>query len=117
MIKIPNNTEFSGAGWVWIFLEINNVVTLKKLRPFDGKEYKNPTLDEVKAFFIKKGYSEEAATKFYEYYSDEEGGQWRDGKGNLVKDWHKKAKSVWFRDEHKIKESSKAESKESKFLF
>jgi len=115
MIKIPNNEEFSAAGRVWMFHEENGKVTLKNIRAAGKtKEFIPPTLDEVKSFFKERGYTEEAALKFYDYYSL---GDWKDGKGNRVKNWRQKASSVWFRDEHKIVNLPVKEKKESKFLF
>lgn len=57
-----------------------------------------PTLDEVKAYFGQKGYTEEAAAKFFEYY---EAGSWTDAKGTPVKNWKQKALSVWFKPENR----------------
>lgn len=61
--------------------------------------FKSPSLDEVKAYFKEKGYMDSAAIKFYEYYSSAD---WKDGKGNQVKNWKQKAVGVWFRDDYKI---------------
>ena len=58
-----------------------------------------PTLEEMKAFFKEKGYNEETAIKAFDYYSM---GEWKDGKGNPVKNWKQKVFSVWMRDENKI---------------
>lgn len=119
MIKIPNNTEFIGGGRVWIFEEIEGKITLRNLRTADkdnarnSKEFIPPTLDEVKEFFKDRGYTEESAIKFHDYYSL---GNWKDGKGTQVKNWRQKASSVWFREDHKIKDKPKQDT-DSKFLF
>lgn len=115
MIKIPNNTEFIGGGRVWIFEEIEGKITLRNLRAAGkSKEFIPPTLDEVKEFFKDRGYTEESAIKFHDYYSL---GNWKDGKGSQVKNWKQKSISVWFRDEHKIKDKPKQSDADSKFLF
>lgn len=115
MQRIPNNTEFIGGGRVWIFEEIEGKTTLRNLRTAGKiKEFISPTLDEVKEFFKDRGYTEESAIKFHDYYSL---GNWKDGKGNQVKNWRQKSSSVWFRDEHKIKYDTKSVDKENKFLF
>jgi hypothetical protein len=56
-----------------------------------------PSLDEVKAYFKSKKYLESAAIKFYDYYDSAE---WKDGKGNQVKNWKQKAIGVWFKKEN-----------------
>jgi hypothetical protein len=57
-----------------------------------------PSLDEVKEFFNANGYTIEAAIKAFTYYSE---AQWRDSRGQSVKNWRQKMRGVWFRDEHK----------------
>lgn len=57
-----------------------------------------PTLDDVISYFKEKGYTEVAAKKAFEYYS---AGDWKDSKGNQVKNWKQKMLSVWFKDENK----------------
>lgn len=116
MITIKNNEEFAGGGRVWMFVEADGKVTLKNLRAYTGKkkEFIPPTLDEVKDFFKERGYTEESAIKFHDYYTL---GDWKDGKGTPVKNWRQKASSVWFKPENKITDQPKTEKKESKFLF
>jgi len=63
------------------------------------KEFTPPSLDEVVSFFIAKGYSKEGAKKAYDYYTL---GEWKDGKGNQVKNWKQKMFANWFKDEYKI---------------
>jgi hypothetical protein len=60
-----------------------------------------PTVDEVKVYFLQNGYSDLAAVKAWGYY---DAGNWKDSKGNQVRNWKQKMQSVWFRDEHRIKE-------------
>lgn len=76
-------------------------------------------MQEVKDYFKEKGYTEAAAIKFYDYYSDEKSPDkpWVDGNGKAIKDWRKKAKSVWFRDEYKIKEEVKQTQSSPGYLF
>lgn len=64
---------------------------------------KPPTLQQVKDYFLEKGYAEAIAEKAFNYY---DAGSWKDSKGNKVKNWKQKMQSVWFRDEHKIKPST-----------
>lgn len=65
----------------------------KRIRVFDA-----PTLDDVKAYFSEKGYSEQAAIKAFNYY---DAGDWKDSEGKPVKNWKQKMIGVWFNDENK----------------
>jgi hypothetical protein len=69
----------------------------RKVKKIKG-EFIPPTLDEVKAYFIEKGYKVEAAVKAWNYY---EAGDWKDGKGSKVANWKQKMNGVWFKDENK----------------
>lgn len=63
---------------------------------------KPPTLSEVREFFKEKGYLQEAADKFFDYYeAGKEKGKWYDGQGREVKNWRMKAIAVWFKPQNK----------------
>lgn len=64
------------------------------------KIFTPPSQIEVINYFNQNGYSEESAIKAFKYY---ETGQWKDGKGNQVKNWKQKMQSVWFKEDNKIK--------------
>lgn len=74
---------------------VNDNVNVKEK---ESQRFAAPTLDEVKDFFKENGYTTEAATKAFTYYSE---AQWRDSRGQTVKNWKQKMRGVWFRDEHK----------------
>tara|TARA_R110000868_G_scaffold83813_8_gene236717 strand:+ start:10504 stop:11235 length:732 start_codon:yes stop_codon:yes gene_type:complete len=59
-----------------------------------------PNVEEVKMFFKEKGYTEEAAVKAFNYYTD---GNWHDKSGSPVRNWKLKM-HVWFKDGYKIQE-------------
>jgi hypothetical protein len=61
------------------------------------KPFMPPSLEEVKIFFKEKGYSEQAASTAFNYYSTAD---WVDGKGNKVLNWKQKMISVWFKPEN-----------------
>lgn len=64
-----------------------------------------PTLQEVKDYFVEKGYTEQSAEKAWNYYNaslGDNGRVWKDGKGQTVKNWKQKMQAVWFKDENKI---------------
>jgi len=67
------------------------------------KETSIPTLDDLILYFIQNGYSEIAAKKAFEYYSVAD---WKDSKGNKVKNWKQKMQGVWFKPENKIQENN-----------
>lgn len=63
-----------------------------------------PLLDYVKEYFKENGYTEESAIKAFNYYTT---GNWKDSRGNKVKNWKQKMQSVWFKDENKIQSVKK----------
>lgn len=62
-----------------------------------------PSIEDVKDFFREKGYSQDTAVKAFEYYSIN---QWKDGKGNPVRNWKQKMIAVWFKPENLIRKPS-----------
>jgi hypothetical protein len=63
-----------------------------------------PLLVDILQYVKEKGYKEEIAVKFHEYYSVND---WKDSKGNKVKNWKQKLIAVWFKDENKQGGSNK----------
>lgn len=64
---------------------------------------KPPSLEEVISYFDENGYTKESATKMWEYYEESRkprGRVWKDGRGNTVKNWKQKARSIWFKDDN-----------------
>lgn len=118
MKKIKEGEEFQLGSQVFTYSinESGGVVIKVVNKPSKSKttQKANPTIQEVKDFFKSKGYSEESAIKFHEYY-DVAG--WKDAKGNPVKNYKQKAMAVWFVDKNKIQEKPQKESKDPKFLF
>lgn len=60
-------------------------------------------IEDVKLYFFENGYSDLAAQRFYDYYSV---ANWKDSKGNKVKNWKQKAQAVWFKPDNKIVDNS-----------
>ena len=73
--------------------------TTPKVNKSKVKESKVNILEDIKSYFIENGYSEMSAQKFFDYYSI---ANWKDSKGNQVKNWKQKAQAVWFKPENKI---------------
>lgn len=64
----------------------------------------NVNVNEIIDYFKDKGYTEESAKKFYDFYSVSD---WKDSNGKKVINWKQKAQSVWFTEENKIKHEPK----------
>lgn len=62
------------------------------------KKFSPPLLQDVILYFAENDFSKELATKAFKYY---ETGDWKDGKGNQVRNWKQKMQSVWFKEENK----------------
>lgn len=100
-IIIPESTEFVMNGTLFKYSVIDGNIQLTKLGVYDKKvkpKFIPPTLDEVKVYFKEKGYSEVSAEKAFNYYDVAE---WKDSKGNQVKNWKQKMMGVWFKEENK----------------
>ena len=108
--QILPNEEFIIEGYLWKYSLVDNKVKFTPLQKYDGKvkkekkvkkDFDPPLPSEVITYFIEKGYTQESACKFFDYY---DAAEWKDGKGNQVKNWKQKAVGVWFVDANKIKE-------------
>lgn len=83
---------------------INNTSIIKEINFPDVKEvkkkktFKPPTKDEVLNYFDEKGYVKDQALKAFNYYDVAD---WKDARGNKVKNWKQKMIAVWFKPEFK----------------
>ena len=80
-----------------VSVNVNDSVNVKD----DG--IKSPSLEEVISYFDENGYTKESATKMFEYYEESRkpsGRVWKDGRGNTVKNWKQKARSIWFKPDN-----------------
>lgn len=77
----------------------NNTSSNKK-----SKIFTPPTQIEVENYFLENGYTKESGLKAFNYYASN---NWKDGKGNQVKNWKQKMIGVWFKEENKISLPSK----------
>ena len=57
-----------------------------------------PALLEIQTYFIENGFSKELAKRAFDYYDV---ANWKDSKGNQVKNWKQKMRGVWFKEENK----------------
>lgn len=115
MKKIKENEPFDLGGTVFTYSLNEGKISLTKIGGAKQakKAISGPSIEEVKEYFKSKGYTEESAAKFHEYYSVND---WKDSRDKPVKNWKQKCLSVWFKPEYLIKETTK-EHTESKFLF
>jgi hypothetical protein len=63
-----------------------------------AKAFVPPTILDWVTFFKEHGYREDVAYKSWQSYDV---ANWRDSRGNAIKNWRQKALHVWFKDEHK----------------
>ena len=59
-----------------------------------------PLVEDVLVYFDENGYSKEAATKAFNYYTNL---GWKNSKGNQVVNWKNTMLNNWFKDENKKK--------------
>lgn len=84
---------------------VQRISTNKNKKQIRSKkeEEKEINILDIKSYFIENNYSEISAQKFFDYYSIAD---WKDSKGNKVKNWKQKAQAVWFKPENEIKAST-----------
>jgi hypothetical protein len=70
-----------------------------------AQKTKAPTEQEVIEFFTANGYRSDIASNAFNYYDS---ASWRDSRGKAVINWKQKMRGVWFKDEHKAKESNQS---------
>lgn len=63
-----------------------------------GREFVAPTVDEVVAYFTKKGFPESTARRAFDYYNDAD---WIDSQGHKVRSWKQKMIAVWMKEENR----------------
>lgn len=73
----------------------------------------SPTVDEVIEYFTANSYTADAGRKAWNYYNT---ANWKDSKGNKVKNWKQKMQGVWFKDENKMKDTTSAGQKDESHL-
>lgn len=77
-------------------ISINEAISNKKGK---SKKIEYPTIQQVREYFEQNGYDPAKGEKAWKYYSESD---WKDSKGNTVKNWKQKMQGVWFKDENKI---------------
>jgi len=62
-----------------------------------------PTKEQVREYFLEKGYTAWRADEMWEYY---EALNWCDSHNNTIKSWKHKALNVWMTPEHRLKKTN-----------
>ncbi len=70
-----------------------------KRKKIKKKSFSPPIQSDVEKYFFDNGYKIEAGSKAWNYYDVAD---WKDSRGNQVKNWKQKMRGVWFKDENKI---------------
>jgi len=78
--------------------KVNKVNKVKKVKKSIGK-FSPPTQDDVSNYFLDNGFTKQSGSKAWNYYDVAD---WKDSRGNQVKNWKQKMRGVWFKDENKI---------------
>jgi len=97
--------------------KVNNKEKKIKKKP----TFTPPIQSDVENYFFENGYTKSSGAKAWNYYDVAD---WKDSRGNQVKNWKQKMRGVWFKDEnkepinnvHKIK-TIKDREEEEKRLF
>lgn len=84
---------------VEVEVEIEKEVEIKVKAEVKSKIFTPPSQIEVENYFLENGYTKESGLKAFNYYASN---NWKDGKGNQVKNWKQKMIGVWFKEENKI---------------
>lgn len=79
------------------------LTTLKQLDKIKEDKIKEIRIEDIKLYFFENGYTDLSAQRFFDYYSV---ANWKDSKGNKVKNWKQKAQAVWFKPDNKIVDNS-----------
>ena len=97
------NTENRDTENLDTYKELNNKeLKNKKLNNIyiSSADFQPPTLEEITAYCEERKNNVDPQ-KFYDYYSV---ANWKDGRGNPVKNWKQKMIMVWEKDTNNIKE-------------
>lgn len=71
----------------------------KKKKSKPKKAFIPPKIEDVKIYFHENGFKIDVAENAFHYYAVAD---WKDSRGNKIKNWKQKMRGVWFKDENKI---------------
>lgn len=100
--KNKDATAYTTADATALPLE-NRDVNRNRNKKERSEKFIAPSLQEVIDFFTANGFPTTHATHVFNYYAD---ANWKDSKGNQVKNWKQKCRGVWFDDKYKSQEKS-----------
>jgi len=106
--KKINLKELLSSGFVFVDDGDSNLIadeyqdaTLRreeKSKRREEKKFVPPTVDDVIKYFQENGYSEKLGKNAFYYYEE---GDWKDSRGQSVRNWKQKMRGVWFKPENK----------------
>lgn len=64
------------------------------------EKFTPPKLDDVEKYFFENGYTKNSGKKAFQYYDCAD---WKDSRGQPVKNWKQKMRGVWFKPENEQK--------------
>lgn len=88
----------------WIGERLKSIASASEDASASKDVFIPPNIEQVKEYFLEKGYKESVAKKAHDYYT---ASNWKDSKGNQVKNWKQKMIGVWFKPEHEMTEIDK----------
>jgi len=88
--------------------DINPQSIVEKRKEDKSRVFIPPSKDELITYFTASGYTKESALKAFNYYDVSD---WKDGKGNKIKNWKQKMIGVWFKDENKLNKNADNQEK------
>lgn len=92
----PLRRPFQGS-----YVKVTVPVEVKAKGKSDGdkpKKFEPPTPEDVQVFVQMEGFPLELGIHVYKYYNDAD---WKDAKGNQVKNWKQKIRGVWLKEENR----------------
>ena len=92
-IRKPSNKDLKGVS------NPQRKEEKKKEEIEEPKKGVRPSVSEVIDFFFENSYSSQAAKKAFDTYNKN---NWKDTKGNEIKDWKVKMQKVWFKPDNEI---------------
>lgn len=98
--RLKNKSTVTPTVAPTVNISISKSISINKSINKSKNQFIPPTVEQVKEYFLREGYPEFLAERFFKGYS-EANPPWTDSKGKEIRSWKQKAQQVWFRDENK----------------
>jgi uncharacterized protein YdaU (DUF1376 family) len=100
--KTKDATAYTTADATALPLENEDVNKNINKKIKEKEKFIAPELSEVIAYFEANGYPSTHATHVFNYYND---ANWKDAKGQPVRNWKQKMRGVWFDEKYKTQKT------------